>query len=358
MQRLHGHAVLSTTETARLGPLIGWYSWGGRASVVPPSDEARPTPPRPSNVCSVAPVLRRFHRACPLTRPVLALALAHAAGCFVDEEPEGDSASTGEGATSEASTTEITGAAESSDTTSSSASASAASSSTTSDTDTSSTAAETTASSTTEAPAVCGNGVLEADEACDDGNSSDLDACLSTCALASCRDGVRSQDETDVDCGGSCPACGPCGACYESADCAVGECAKNGRCVVTFTMTIDYILHCTEPDAPSKNTTLKVPSGAYTATATPGSAGSVWSPPYTPPTEGWSWRAPCIGVDFTQMRTPSDVYYATQAEAFTALIAPSEAFTVTGDLLECGLTDSVCSDNQGSVTFSARSLCE
>ncbi|HET6923144.1 MAG TPA: DUF4215 domain-containing protein [Anaeromyxobacteraceae bacterium] len=36
---------------------------------------------------------------------------------------------------------------------------------------------------------VCGNGVLEAGEACDDGNASSADGCLATCVVASCGDG-------------------------------------------------------------------------------------------------------------------------------------------------------------------------
>ena len=38
---------------------------------------------------------------------------------------------------------------------------------------------------------VCGNGVLEAGESCDDGNSEDADSCLSTCVLAVCGDGIH-----------------------------------------------------------------------------------------------------------------------------------------------------------------------
>ena len=40
----------------------------------------------------------------------------------------------------------------------------------------------------------CGNGVQEAGEACDDGNSIDADACTNSCALAICGDGVRRID--------------------------------------------------------------------------------------------------------------------------------------------------------------------
>jgi cysteine-rich repeat protein len=37
--------------------------------------------------------------------------------------------------------------------------------------------------------AACGNGIVEAGEACDDGNADNTDACLDTCAAASCGDG-------------------------------------------------------------------------------------------------------------------------------------------------------------------------
>jgi cysteine-rich repeat protein len=273
-----------------------------------------------------------------LHRPVaLALLAAGVSGCFVDDpERFEDTAATASTSTSTTSTA-------------SSTSASA----------TSTAGAAETSASTTEPAAVCGNGVLERGEACDDGNLDDLDACLSTCEIASCDDGVRSQDETDVDCGGACSPCDACGACLSDQDCAVGSCEPDElRCVFRFDVTIDYLANCNEPEQPSNGVTVAVPPGAYLATATPGSAGSVWSPPYTPPDRGWGWRAPCVGVNFTEMRTPEGVYYATVDEAFAALLAPSEAFTVAGDALECGLSDSSCVDNKGSVSFSARSLCE
>jgi hypothetical protein len=45
-----------------------------------------------------------------------------------------------------------------------------------------------------------------------------------------CVDGVRNQDETDVDCGGqTCPACGPGQRCGEASDCTSGVCDE-GLC--------------------------------------------------------------------------------------------------------------------------------
>ena len=43
-------------------------------------------------------------------------------------------------------------------------------------------------------PGVCGDGELNLDEACDDGNREDDDACLSNCTAASCGDGVVRRD--------------------------------------------------------------------------------------------------------------------------------------------------------------------
>ncbi len=65
----------------------------------------------------------------------------------------------------------------------------------------------------------CGDGVVQAGEACDDGNDDDTDGCLSTCALASCGDGFvhtgveacddGNDDDTD-DCLSTC-ALASCG---------------------------------------------------------------------------------------------------------------------------------------------------
>jgi cysteine-rich repeat protein len=73
----------------------------------------------------------------------------------------------------------------------------------------------------------CGNGVFEPERAeqCDDGNDDNGDACSAGCIAATCSDGARNGDETDVDCGG--PACGPCpvgAACAAAADCVSADC--------------------------------------------------------------------------------------------------------------------------------------
>ena len=51
--------------------------------------------------------------------------------------------------------------------------------------------------------------------------------------VESCMDGARNQDETDVDCGGSCNPCGTGKACLVDADCITGDC-EGGICVDIF----------------------------------------------------------------------------------------------------------------------------
>jgi cysteine-rich repeat protein len=52
--------------------------------------------------------------------------------------------------------------------------------------------------------AECGNGLTEADEACDDANAEETDACLSTCVAAACGDGFVQTDVEACDGGEGC----------------------------------------------------------------------------------------------------------------------------------------------------------
>ncbi len=65
---------------------------------------------------------------------------------------------------------------------------------------------------------------------------SDTGACAAmTCETyqsSSCLDGVKNGTETDVDCGGSCPACSGGETCYLGGDCQSGDCEQE-----TFTCT-------------------------------------------------------------------------------------------------------------------------
>lgn len=52
------------------------------------------------------------------------------------------------------------------------------------------------------------------------------------CAPPVCGDGVKNGSETDVDCGGSCPDCGPGQGCDEDNDCEGNDCTgQGGTCV-------------------------------------------------------------------------------------------------------------------------------
>lgn len=50
------------------------------------------------------------------------------------------------------------------------------------------------------------------------------------CTPASCGDGLRNGDESDIDCGGICPGCPDSSPCGAGADCASGVCGPGGTC--------------------------------------------------------------------------------------------------------------------------------
>ncbi len=77
-------------------------------------------------------------------------------------------------------------------------------------TDTSSSGSESS-SETTAPPPECGDGVMDADEACDDGNQVDTDECTNACVLAACgdglvQDGAEGCDDGNLDDGDGCSA--------------------------------------------------------------------------------------------------------------------------------------------------------
>lgn len=94
--------------------------------------------------------------------------------------------------------------------------------------------------------AVCGNGLVEGGETCDDQNQTNGDGCSmactvepgyscagspSVCVAATCSDGIQNGSETGVDCGGG--NCAPCAngqGCNAASDCASGICS-GGVCV-------------------------------------------------------------------------------------------------------------------------------
>jgi hypothetical protein len=51
------------------------------------------------------------------------------------------------------------------------------------------------------------------------------------CQPISCSDGVQNGDETDIDCGGACPSkCARNKVCAVASDCLSGVCKTNSRC--------------------------------------------------------------------------------------------------------------------------------
>src|SRR6185295_13411509 len=67
---------------------------------------------------------------------------------------------------------------------------------------------------------VCGNGRVEPDEECDDGNRNDSDGCLTTCKLASCGDGIKRAHVEECDDGNRNDGDGCSSGCLACADTA------------------------------------------------------------------------------------------------------------------------------------------
>ncbi len=82
---------------------------------------------------------------------------------------------------------------------------------------------------------------------CDDTNGTPT--CL---APQTCDDGVQNQDETDVDCGGSCDPCDVGSQCGDDDDCASGACS-NGTCVLCHSGTYkcfgNYLTVCANDES-------------------------------------------------------------------------------------------------------------
>jgi cysteine-rich repeat protein len=125
-------------------------------------------------------------------------------------------------------------------------------------------------------PAACGDGIVHAGvEGCDDGNADDADGCTSLCQPPSCRDGLKTGDESDVDCGGSCPDCPAGAACDDHGDCA-GACAQ-GVCV--------EIVSCLE----LKGIDPAAPSGTYALDPDKGGPGPAFPVYCEMSVEGGGW---------------------------------------------------------------------
>lgn len=111
-------------------------------------------------------------------------------------------------------------------------------------------------------PATCVDGVKDGDETdvdcggsctacadglgCQSGDDCQSGVCAgSTCAAPSCGDQIENGAETDVDCGGAtCSACGPGASCAVDSDCVGGACSGS-LCLPTCT---DGVLNAYETD--------------------------------------------------------------------------------------------------------------
>ena len=217
--------------------------------------------------------------------------------------------------------------------------------------------ADTTGSSsgtTGTGEAVCGNGVADDGEECDDGNDDEFDACTSECTVPVCNDGLHNGSETDVDCGGTCQGCDLCQLCVGDEDCDGAMLCDGGQCVTHYEVDVDWVANC--PGQAQGHVIEGLPAGTYRATASQ-SAGTLWLPPHNPPTTGYFYEAECSGITFGQMRTPAGVRYASPAIAFNAMVSETETFDHPGGFFSCWRSDATCNDNDGGIAFSLDYVC-
>ena len=130
----------------------------------------------------------------------LALALAATSACFSPTGSDTDPTATTTASTSSASTTDVTGAP-------------TTSSSTAEPTSTTAVTTDATGPATTLEPST--------------GVASTATSSGTTMSAESCTDTVQNGDESDVDCGGSCPPCANDEMCQENADCVSQACQGN-----------------------------------------------------------------------------------------------------------------------------------
>ncbi len=130
----------------------------------------------------------------------------------------------------------------------------------------------------------CGNGVLDDNEECDDGNVSNSDSCLTTCVFATCGDafvfkngGTEQCDNTNLD-GQTCASLGFTSGklrCTSSCQFDTSQCTGTGSTPVEETPTPQVTPTTVGPTASSGETPTGDPTP--TATATPGGGGATCS---------------------------------------------------------------------------------
>lgn len=195
-------------------------------------------------------------------------------------------------------------------------------------------------------PPVCGNGIVEGAEGCDDGPENGSAFCNADCTAPTCSDFIQNLGESDVDCGGSCAPCGLCQGCNDDADCD-GTCL-GGKCSRTDLLDISYATNC-GITTDLWVTSPVVPGGTYRVVAE-GGGGSV-----NGEDAGFGWLAECVGFDLQEMST--DFVHLNPQEAYAALPANQLLLDFTGGELRCGLYDQFCADNTGGVSLSFTLQC-
>ena len=94
---------------------------------------------------------------------------------------------------------------------------------------------------------LCGLGSAARGAACADHGGAECDG-DGHCTVAACLDGVRGGDETDVDCGGSCPPCADGRECLTGADCIDAICGTGVPKVCLAPTCSDGVRNGTETD--------------------------------------------------------------------------------------------------------------
>ncbi len=102
---------------------------------------------------------------------------------------------------------------------------------------TSCTVCSSTCTSINGATSRCGDAILQSanGEQCDDGNTVATDTCNNSCIKSTCSDGVKNQNETDIDCGNLsgnfiCNKCSPGKTCTSTANCLSPNTCTSGKC--------------------------------------------------------------------------------------------------------------------------------
>lgn len=205
------------------------------------------------------------------------------------------------------------------------------------------------------------SGVDDARIGTDASRTEDAEVDADLAPTPTCSDGVRNQDETGIDCGGTtCRACAHCDTCDAEDGCPDALACIAGRCVHRREVTVNWLENCVVKDSGDLGAAVLLsgmPAGTLELTALSG-GGTPWSVGvHDPPTRGYAYRVTCDPLDTSALATPEGVYYATPEQAFAALAVTSIQVAHAGGDIRCYQADSSCADNSGSIVMSIQSVC-